>query len=254
MRETMSNQIFHWPRFVQCLLYFLRRDSTTLWIAPLVVFGLAQFSLSGSPGGVTTFLIMLASFVYTSRTCRELGGSPASGLQLILLPASSLEKILSMWMLSAIMFPGLLLLSAWVAIDARSLVIQGMMYRTITHQEGDPVTWLGVLPGMMITTLRFWAVQAVFLWGSIYFRKKAFVKTGLLLFITYLVVQLALLLCFLLICLIADGMQEFSGASEWWSHVGETWVWIKSATYFLSCMLFPLFLGLALHRFRIAEV
>ena len=250
----MSNQIFHWPRFVECFLYFLRRDGQVLWIPPLIVFGLAQFSLSTAPGGVLVLLVMVSSFVYTSRTCRELGGPPASGLRLILLPASAFEKILSLWILSALVFPGLLLLSAWLAVDVRSLVLGWGSRAPIISEAGDVTTWLESLSELMIKGVRFWAVHAIFLWGSVFFRKKAFIKTGFMVLLSYLTFKLAVLLSFLLLCLIADGMRQFGGTSVYWSYIGDKWTWIRGIIYFLPCALAPLFWQLAYRRFRITEV
>jgi len=100
----------------------------------------------------------------------------------------------------------------------------------------------------------FWALHAIFFFGSVFFRTKAFLKTGLIVFLAYFACQLALLVAFLIVCLVVDGIQEASQMGSDTSQVALLWARAGSLAVFLPCILAPVGGYLTYRRFRKAEV
>jgi hypothetical protein len=134
---------------------------------------------------------------YASQFFRELG-SKSKGTSYLMVPASSLEKLVSSLIYAIIFFP-LVLLAAFYIVDVLSVMIANSShsgYNGVADQQGNALKAKVVnlfsfarpqeRQVLYYGTLVFFAVQSAALLGSIYFSQYSYIKTAIALTLLFL--------------------------------------------------------------------
>lgn len=190
----MRTEVFNTNRF----LLLLKRQQVILFrtwlIALLAVTGAVMFvaflNLIGSQGqswlgsfnkfGVFAFFV--TGLVFASMAFQEMG-SYAKSLQYITLPATMFEKFFNAWLITSVIF----VLIATLALVVASAIIAliGVLIFKADFIVFNPFTqaYLKVLLG-------FFIVHAAFFLGAVWFKKAAFFKTLLSLFVVNVILNI----------------------------------------------------------------
>jgi hypothetical protein len=120
-------------------------------------------------------MMFIGGYIFTSLGFNELH-SPHKAYQYLTLPATTLEKLVSVWLLTSIVyvFASLVLIGILVILCNLFALFVGSSftsYRELMNFPIPKIIWI------------FLVTQSVFLMGSCYFRKNNFMKTLLALFI-----------------------------------------------------------------------
>jgi magnesium-transporting ATPase (P-type) len=163
------------------LISFAACFGATLTIFLLVIYG--SGSILYAPLMSISFSIMFTGgLVFTSLGFKELH-SPAKAYQYLTLPATTFEKLLSVWLLTSILHIIVSLLLILI------LALLGNLFALaigVGTQSINELLHFGVFKLVWI----YFVVQTVFLLGSCYFRKNNFLKTLLALFILGMVLSI----------------------------------------------------------------
>lgn len=211
------------------------------------------------------FSLFLTGTFYASQYFRDLG-SRSKGINFLMVPASTLEKVLCSILFTVVIFFGVFTI-AFYLVDALMVAVSNQFL--IAH---DPERQAGiinvfraaVLPfdkvSMINVILIFFAVQSAFLLGSVYFAKYSFVKTVITGFVVF----------FLVFCLIyllyehlmpKGGYQEvflmsyrvFTGGNE--DHLVRLPGWIGEAFHFILLYgIAPFFWVVSYYRLKEKQV
>ncbi len=129
--------------------------------------------------------LFIGGYVFTSNIFAELH-SPQRSIPFLTLPVSKLERLLNAWLLTAILFPVLALLSYALVVFLAHLIL-GVPLTATSFSMVWSKSAFNVVMIYVIT-------QSIFLFGAIYFRKHNFFKTLLSLFVIQNVIGLFLLI------------------------------------------------------------
>jgi hypothetical protein len=139
------------------------------------------------------FLIVLfvSGLVFASTTYATLGDK-AKGIYWLSVPATSLEKLLCGFFYSCIVFMVLYLTSFWLIKHITFFLIELNPQNKLIRVDSNDIFEKVVIPNFLYA---FFALQALFLLGSVYFEKFAFIKTILvILFIGFLFIMFVMFL------------------------------------------------------------
>ena len=156
----------------------------------LLVMGVLAY-LMGSPPGIgqqVVFFAMFllgAGFLFTSSVFADFG-EKSRAMAALTLPAAQLEKYLVAWLYSGPLFV-LAFVGVFFAVDSLIMVVGG---RSGPAGTGVLLNLFSPEAGLGTLLLLFVVVHGVALWGSIFFGKTAFIKTGVAFFVGLLVVVL----------------------------------------------------------------
>ena len=141
------------------------------------------------------FLLFVSGCFYASQFFRELG-SRSRGINYLLLPASALEKLL-VGLLYAIVLFFTFFTGIYYLVDVIMVTAVNAIHPAYTIPDANGVIqktsvanvfgWFGIENGAPFFLSGYFAVQAAFLLGSVYFEKYSFVKTVISLFFIVLV-------------------------------------------------------------------
>lgn len=131
--------------------------------------------------GLYYSIMFLGGLIYTSNMFSELH-DPEKSYRFLTLPVSNLERLVSSWVLSAIIFP-------FVALFAMILVV--LLSNLIINFSVDPASFSGILSHTTFLITGIYIVtQSVFFLGAVYFRNHNFMKTLLSLFLISFVISI----------------------------------------------------------------
>ncbi len=146
-------------------------------ISALTALGLVTVNAGSRPGtsdfylGYFTNLLFLGGFIVTSLSFREVWQN-GGGIFYLTLPGSAFEKLLSKLLMTSVGF-GVGSLIFMTAVAAASEGIDTLVFG-FGHGMLNPFD-----PAALLSLVRYLILQSVFLLGSIWFKKLAFVKTAL---------------------------------------------------------------------------
>jgi hypothetical protein len=123
-------------------------------------------------------VIFTGGFIFTSIGFNELH-APDKAYQYLTLPATTLEKLLSVWLLTSIAYVSVSLVLTGV------IALIGNMFAVVVGADTKSFSELLNFPILNLVWIYFIA-QTVFLLGSCYFNKNNFLKTLLALFVLFL--------------------------------------------------------------------
>jgi hypothetical protein len=148
--------------------------------------------------GTYYFLLFISGCFFASQFFRELG-SRSKGINYLLLPASSLEKVLVSIFYVVILF-FLTFTAVFYIVDVIMVTLVNAIHPAYTEVGPNGVVrkaeitnvfgWFGVTNGVGFFMSAYFAFQAAFLLGSVYFEKYSFIKTVISLFFILLVLYL----------------------------------------------------------------
>jgi hypothetical protein len=143
--------------------------------------------------GTYFFSLFVMGTLYASQYYRHLG-SRAKGINFLLVPASTFEKFLCSLLYTVLLF-FVVLTAAFYAIDFLMVTLSNAFIDTASASRKAIVTnvfeldLLDAHDSVSINSLLFFfALQATFLLGSVYFNKYNFLKTIICLFILFLAI------------------------------------------------------------------
>jgi hypothetical protein len=150
--------------------------------------------------GTYLFLISISGCFYASQFFRELG-SRSKAINYLLLPASSLEKLLVSILYSIVLF-FIVFTAIFYLVDVIVIALVNAIHPVYTEPNVNGVIqkasvinvfgWFGVANGVSFFLSAYFAIQTAFLLGSVYFEKYSFVKTVISLFVVFLVIYLVI--------------------------------------------------------------
>ena len=141
-----------------------------------VVFGL--FLIASASGGGDDFhaslfsnILLIGGFIVSSVAFAELQDSK-TGIHYMMLPGSPVEKYVSKLLLTSVGWT-LAVIVLYTLMTAVSTLVAQIFFAT------TPGVWLPVGRATWTTIATYLVTQSIFLFGSVYFRKVAFLKTVL---------------------------------------------------------------------------
>jgi len=148
--------------------------------------------------GTYFFLLFVSGCFYASQFYRDLG-SRSRAINFLLTPASSLEKLLVSLFYAVVLF-FVVYTAIYYAVDAIVVTLINMFHPSYTEANANGVVYqasvvnvfgrVGRVNGTPLFFAAYFAVQAAFLLGSVYFEKYSFVKTVIGLFVVLLALWL----------------------------------------------------------------
>ncbi len=190
-----TNNIFNIRRLYLLIRRQLLSNATALLIAfgavagSLLVISLfvAYFQPANLAGltGLYFTVMFIGGYIFTSNIFAELHQSQRS-YQYLTLPVSITERVLSAWILTAVVFPLIAILSMALIVFIANLVMNFTFDMEPFQSVFSPLSWAAIK--VYVVT------QSVFLLGAAYFRKNNFLKTVLSLFVISMVIQAILAL------------------------------------------------------------
>jgi len=156
----------------------MQRKSLITGFAAIAGIGFGAFLIASASGGDsqvlrTMFLniLLIGGYVSASVSFTDLHDGK-SGVHYLMLPGSSLEKYVSRLVLTSIGWVAATI-ATFVAATSLGALVSGLFFET------RPEVFLPTGRALWISIATFLVTQPVFLFGSIYFRKVAFLKTAL---------------------------------------------------------------------------
>lgn len=159
---------------------FLTQMSSSVpdvWITPFTNFGTIAFVIMG--------------LVFASLSFSEMGTYSRS-LQFVTLPASRFEKFFTAWLVSSVFY----IIFAIVTLFATSLV---MALISMGLYEGSFLVFNPMTPEFGKAVIAFFIAHSFFFLGAVWFRKAAFFKTLLALFVINIIMNVWMTILFFLI-------------------------------------------------------
>ena len=139
------------------------------------------------------FLIVLfvSGLVFASTTFATLGDK-AKGIYWVSVPATAMEKLLCGFFYSCIVFMTLYLTGFWLIKHITFFLIELNPQNKLIRADPNDISERVIIPNFLYA---FLALQALFILGSVYFEKFAFIKTILvILFIGFIFVMFTIFL------------------------------------------------------------
>lgn len=117
--------------------------------------------------------------------------------QILLLPVSNLERFLSVFLRAFIYFPILLLVSLLLG----TLIIASMLYILKFPIDFNQVMndSLGIFYCFWRVCIMFYSIMLLFFFGSIFYKKNAGIKMGLLMFVAVMIIAIIAIIIFKII-------------------------------------------------------
>jgi hypothetical protein len=179
---------FNFSRFVQLLVLELRRSTKAVVITLVIIFDLLlagfildnilnNYKVYNVHEGSYAFFLLLGGFIVSSLAFNDLG-NPLRRHNYLTLPASTLEKFLSMWVLTCIV---------WMVVFTFLFILYSILANTIGYIFFKNTTYAAFAPLSVIpvNTMKYYFVlQGIFLVGAANFRAYSFAKTILTILIT----------------------------------------------------------------------
>ena len=174
-----TNQYFSFPRFWHLMQREFAQNKKIFLMIAAVAFlviggnalGWAYNREHGYHEFAYGFYLLVGGFILTSLSFTEMN-QPDNKLFYLTLPATSLEKFISRWLITGLGFAVLLTIGYWLT----TLVAKALGIAIFDFNIGDfnPFTKENILFFQI-----YLAVQTIFLLGAVYFRKFAIFKTVL---------------------------------------------------------------------------
>jgi len=120
--------------------------------------------------GNYTFFLLIGGFILSSLAFNDLS-NPLRRYNYIMLPASTFEKFVSMWLLTC---------AGWIILFTLAYTVYALIANSIGHLFFKNMTFLAFEPLAKVTvnSIKYYIVfQAVFLVGAVHFRGYVFPKT-----------------------------------------------------------------------------
>lgn len=183
------------------------------WFVFMILTGFDNNPMNKGVQQVTFFLSLFAvGTFYASQYFRDLG-SRAKGINFLLVPASSFEKLLCSLVYTVLLFFVVFTVSFYL-VDLLMVSIANALYGS--NEAGGKVSIVNIFKILLIRFNRdstinflffFFSVQSVFLLGSVYFEKYSFIKTIISGFVA----------CFALFCLMYFFHEQLLPNGEFYS-------------------------------------
>lgn len=122
--------------------------------------------------------LFIAGLIFSSTTFNMLGDKP-KGIYWLSVPATPLEKLGTGFFYSFIVFPTVYITSFWLIKHFTFFMVELNPANVIERTRPDNVFIKQVAPNLFYC---FFALQALFMLGSVYFERAAFIKTILIIF------------------------------------------------------------------------
>ncbi|MFW5793205.1 MAG: hypothetical protein ACOCWC_02895 [Bacteroidota bacterium] len=178
-----KTNLFSFSRFLQLIKRFITLNGKT-WIIGLaaatsliILIALAQAFMSNgyfNYGSLVNFgliQLFIGGFIITSLAFKELN-SPARSQFFLTLPANALEKLLSHWFVTSVVFVVIANILLAFAIMVSSLFCNLIWSTPLQFFNPLDLANLKIMSSYLI-------LQSIFFLGSVYFRKGNFIKTAL---------------------------------------------------------------------------
>lgn len=176
-----TNNIFQ-PRRIGYLLkeelFFGQRTTGIVTVAVLVILSIIAITWGNDDPEAPKFheiwypiLLLAGGFLFTSQTYASLSNKPKKQFYLGL-PASTLEKFTTKWIITAVLFPIALLILYQLFAWGIQAVISNISYLSFTLEAFDPFSeknWLMIRLYLVL--------QTIFLCGAVVFQRYAIFKT-----------------------------------------------------------------------------
>lgn len=189
-----TSTLFSLKRFYYLVLNELKQNRKIIFIAFMTIllfFLILPFSPSASLA-TYPFFLYAGGFIITSRAFKDLH-DPTRACSFLMLPCSNLEKFLSKWLLTSVIYAiGLLLICCVISVICGLIGV--IFYHTSFYifnifQAGFPV----VIGKYMI-------IQSIILLGAISFKQYPLIKTALALLILFFILSLFSLMISFFFC------------------------------------------------------
>lgn len=215
-----------------------RRDLLNVGLGiGICAFAFTLFSLRGLTLACTVVVLLV-----TSRMFWKLG-TPSSAIQYITIPASTAEKWLGNILIVNI-YVVLLTFAAAVIGSTAGYFVRPLLFEETYSLSGPYLAWIRGYSGSKLFTIFTWI--SVFFFGSVYFRRKAAVKTCVTILVAFIALFI-LVLATLLINIGPHGMWSYQGAEVADKVVKFPWRWI------INIVIMVYFYGLSYLRLRETE-
>jgi hypothetical protein len=182
------NNYFNSSRFALLLKMELRRSIKGIFIAFMIIFDVlligfildnsfSNYKVYSAHQASYSFFLILGGVIISSLTFNDLG-NPLRRHSYLILPASTFEKFLSMWLLSCV---------GWIVMFTLVFILYSVIANSIGNVYFKHATFLAFAPlaTTPMSAIKYYIViQGVFLVGAVNFRAYVFPKTlfALLLF------------------------------------------------------------------------
>ena len=215
-----------------------RRDLLSIGLSVgICAFALTLLSISGLALVCTVVVLLVAARMFWKL------GTQSSAIQYITIPASTAEKWLGNILIVNIYV--VLLTFAAAVIGSTAAYFVRPLFISETYSLSEPyLAWIRDLSGSTILTFFTWI--SVFFFGSVYFRRKAAVKTCVTILVGFIALFI-LVLATLLINIGPHGMWSYQGAEAADRVVNFPWRWI------IDSVIIAYFYGLSYLRLRETE-
>lgn len=173
----MKNNHFNFPRVLQLISNDIWQQKIVVLIVALLIALICTVQLAYKPSNIDAsfyfFLLYVIGFIATGSVFNELHDRQKA-YKYLLLPASSLEKFLAKWLLTAIIYPLALLFLLY------SLSLLNFILNTLLGLPGPSYTYMTIFNGdLWLGICKYIILQAVVLLGAVSFKKYALLKTAL---------------------------------------------------------------------------
>lgn len=138
------------------------------------------------------FLFQLGGFIMTSRIFSELH-SPSTAFLQLTLPATTLEKLICAWIITALLYVFTFLITIFVFLNTIQIVTG------LFNGQDAPLIWSQLFTAQTFQSLSLYFVyHAAFLLGAVVFKTNHFIKTGLALILTGIIAMISIGLFYLI--------------------------------------------------------
>ena len=183
-------------------------------IVAAIIFGVEMLtSICQGPSDISWFLLFIFFIIYSGRIFGMLG-KPQKAINYLMLPASNGEKLTVNIILSHLYYPILLIAASCLGILASSF----FCYFIYGEFALKTISWFS-LSGSILFILSLLLTNAVMMFGSVYFRKRAVILT-LLCTMAYIIVFSAVIISVVLLYLRCMGLPSFVEAPEYMGNIG----------------------------------
>lgn len=173
------------------------------WFVFTMLTGMDSYPMGREAQQITFFLSLFAvGTFYASQYFRDLG-SRSKGINFLLVPASSFEKLLCSLLYTVVLF-FIVFVAAFYFVDVLMVAIANSLPANEVNRKPEVINVFKILllrfnrDSTINFLLFFFSVQSAFLLGSVYFEKYSFIKTIISGFVG----------CFILFCLMYFFSQE----------------------------------------------
>jgi len=165
----MNNEVLSFSRLTMLIRARIVENKKAILLALLFVFllGITMLSFAISYHHLFAMLVIVG-LVLTVRECQRLHQHHLA-YQYFLLPISNLERFLLIWLVTAVLFPLILVFTIYAISWVKALL--NLYFFSHPLHPVDPWQWF-----VWRDVLKYIVVQSVFLLGAIYFKRYAVMK------------------------------------------------------------------------------